>query len=107
MVISPDGHTLYAATSDGYVVLWDLDVYIERQRYNLGKTDIFALTLTPVGRTMVAGLDNGQITFWRSFTLDSLLGWARQNRYIRDVTCFEVSLYRLEGEACATPVADS
>lgn len=107
MVISPDGGTLYAATSDGYVVLWDLGAYIERQRYNLGKTDIFALTLTPVGRTMVAGLDNGQVTFWRSFTLESLLGWAKQNRYIRDVTCFEVSLYRLEGEACATPVADS
>jgi len=38
--------------------------------------------------------------------LEGLLEWAKQNRYIRTVSCFEISLYRLEGMCMTeTPAA--
>jgi len=106
LAVSPDGQSLYAATSDGFVVLWDLSAYVERQRYTLNDADVFALALTPEGRTMVAGLASGELSFWQSFSLEGLLEWAKQNRYIRTVSCFEISLYRLEGMCMTeTPAA--
>lgn len=49
------------------------------------------------GRHAVAGYQDGRVELWRiDATLDDLLTWIRNNRYVPELTCEQRELYRVE-----------
>ncbi len=89
---SPDGR--YALASGSRVSLWDLTTGEEVRRYSTGWWP--SLNLSPDAETFfMQGLD-GQIHQWRIDWGADLLAWVLDNRYVRDLTCAESTLYQVE-----------
>lgn len=55
-----------------------------------------ALDLSTDGHTLLAGSYRGVAVLWRIDDLPTLIDWTYANRYIRELTCTERELYRLE-----------
>jgi WD40 repeat protein len=94
---SPDGKWVASGARDETIILWDVATgeAIRRLRW-AGSAGVFSLAFSPDGQYILAGDGFGQNSLWRvDSTLDSLMDWTRQNRYIPEPTCEERALYRL------------
>jgi WD40 repeat protein/transcriptional regulator with XRE-family HTH domain len=92
---SPDETLLLGGSLNGTNSLWRVDTGEEIRRYATGfvKSPYF----TPDGRHAVAGYQDGWVELWRiDATLDDLLTWVRNNRYVPELTCEQRELYRIE-----------
>ena len=101
IAISQDGR--YLATNTGFgsiemsISLWDRETGELIRRYVGFPNTAVLLTLdfSPDNRELVATADDGKV---RIFPIDevSALEWILENRYIREFTCAERQLYRIE-----------
>jgi WD40 repeat protein len=92
---SPDETLLLGGSLDGINSLWRVETGEEIRRYGGG----FAVSshFTPDGRHAVVGYNDGAVELWRiDSTVDELLTWTRNNRYIPELTCEQRELYRVE-----------
>jgi WD40 repeat protein len=92
---SPDETLLLSGSLTGTNSLWRVETGEEIRRYGGG----FAVSshFSPDGRHAVVGYQNGAVELWRiDTTLDELLTWTRNNRYIPELTCEQRELYRVE-----------
>lgn len=99
---APDG-SLLSGTADGAVIRWDITAYAELQRFDAGNFQIYSVRHCPVAgcQTAASGLEDGRIILWRILDAPALIQWARQNRYVRDLDCFEREQYRVALAECA------
>ena len=92
---SPDETLLLSGSLSGNNSLWQVDTGEEIRRYSGGF--VFSPHFTPDGNRAVVGYLDGRVELWRiDTTLDELLTWVRNNRYIRELTCEQRELYRVE-----------
>ena len=59
---------------------------------------IFDIDISPDGRTALSGATDQAIIQWDLTTplLDELFNWVEAHRYVRELTCQERELYRIE-----------
>jgi WD40 repeat protein len=91
---SPDGMLLLGGKITGITILLQVETGEVIRRY-----DDFAesLSFSPDGRHAVVGYRDGGVEMWRiDSTLDELLTWTRNNRYIPELTCEQRELYKIE-----------
>jgi WD40 repeat protein len=102
VVVAPDGRLALTSGMDGTLTLWDLESGETIRRWG-GHGAIFDIALAPDGRTSLVGSSDTTIVQWRlgNPSLDELREWIQANRYVRDLTCQERDLYRVE------PLCDS
>jgi WD40 repeat protein len=92
---SPDETLLLGGGEDGASSLWGVETGEEIRRYGSGF--VFSSAFLPDGRHAVVGYRDGRVELWRiDTTLDELLTWTRNNRYIPELTCEQRELYRVE-----------
>ncbi len=92
---SPDDTLLLGGSLDGNTSLWQVETGEEIRRYKGGF--ISSPHFTPDGRHAVVGYHDGTVELWRiDSTLDELLTWTENNRYIPELTCEQRELYRVE-----------
>jgi WD40 repeat protein/DNA-binding CsgD family transcriptional regulator len=92
---SPDETLLLGGSLSGITSLWQVDTGEEIRRYKDGFT--ISSNFIPDGNHAVVGFQDGTVELWRiDATLDELLTWTQNNRYIRELTCEQRELYRVE-----------
>jgi WD40 repeat protein len=97
--ISPDGRIAFSSGWDGTLMLWDLETGEMIRRFRDPHTGfVFDSAMSPDGRTGLVGSSGQTIIQWQlaAPSLDELLDWVAANRYVRDLTCGERELYRIE-----------
>jgi WD40 repeat protein len=80
-------------------VLWDLETGELIRRFKDPHTGaVFDSAMSPDGRTGLVGSSAQTIIQWQlaAPSLDELLDWVAANRYVRELTCEERDLYRIE-----------
>jgi WD40 repeat protein len=92
---SADGAFGLSGSGDGTAILWKLSDSQMIQQFNTGQP-VFKVAFPPDDSLIAAGTDDGTIYEWRKFSLPALISWVRENRYIRDLSCLERALYRVE-----------
>jgi WD40 repeat protein/serine/threonine protein kinase/two-component SAPR family response regulator len=92
---SPDETLLLGGGADGTGSLWRVETGEAIRRYGGGY--VFSPNFSPDGRHAVVGFRDGTVELWRiDSTIDELLTWTRNNRYIPELTCEQRELYRVE-----------
>jgi WD40 repeat protein/serine/threonine protein kinase len=93
--LSSDETLLFGGNLNGTNSLWRIETGEEIRRYKDGFT--ISLNFIPDGYHSVVGFHDGTVELWRiDSTLDELLSWTQNNRYIPDLTCEQRELYRVE-----------
>lgn len=99
IAITEDSSTLLTTSSDTTVRMWDIASGEELNRFEQHVDWIQEITLGPgEGFGVSAGQDYVLRRWVIKRTADDLIEWARDNRYIRPLSCAERQSYRLECE---------
>lgn len=103
---SPDGRYIVSSGRDNTVFVWDVQIGEAVRQFDLPSVGTWghAVTFSPDGHSLYMNVDN---TVIRQIDLmlepGELLGWIENNRYVRELTCSERTLYDLEPDRCAEP----
>ncbi len=101
VAFSPDGHTFLSASADGTARIWNTQTGQEVRRFKSDEP-IFSTVFSSDGRTAFLGMASGRINSWLiSPSVEDLINWIMQNRYVRELTCLEREQYAVE------PLCDS
>ena len=100
IAITEDSSTLLTTSSDTTARMWDIATGEELNRFEQHADWVQEIVLGP-GESMAvsAGQDYVLRRWVVKRTADDLIEWARENRYIRDLSCAERQSYRLECES--------
>jgi WD40 repeat protein/serine/threonine protein kinase len=96
--ISPDGRYLISTDAWGMIILWDFKTGQELRRFPGHTAYVFRVMFSPDGQTAYSSSGDGTVREWQiaEWSLEELLGWVQDNRYIREFTCEERAQYRVE-----------
>lgn len=93
---SPDGNTILIATEDSIVVL-DTATGLPIRRWRADTPALSHVAFSPDGRRALTSDWNNSIAVWRiDTTLDGLIEWIYNNRYVPELTCQQQEQYRAE-----------
>jgi WD40 repeat protein/serine/threonine protein kinase len=92
---SDDGEFALSGSGDGTAILWKLSDSQMIQQFHANKP-VFKVAFSPDGEQVAVGLEDGTVYQWEKFSLPELIQWVKDHRYIRELTCLERSLYRVE-----------
>ena len=99
IAISADSGALLTTSSDTTVRLWDIASGEELNRFEQHSDWIQEAHFSADESFAVSAGQDNVMRRWRvKRTADDLIGWARENRYIRALSCAERQSYRLECE---------
>ena len=98
MDISPDGRYLITASLDRTVLLWDIETAASLRRYDNSSGKVFDVVFSTDGQKAYSAGSGASLIEWETAmpSLDELVAWVHENRYIRDFTCEEREQYRIE-----------
>jgi WD40 repeat protein len=99
-VISPDSRTALLGAENGLILLWDLQTGEVLHRFNGHNGHaVLATAFSPDGSSEFTAGEDGRIVQWSLYSpasLEELLEWIEDNRYVREFTCTERVLYSVE-----------
>ncbi|MCE2471124.1 MAG: WD40 repeat domain-containing protein, partial [Anaerolineae bacterium] len=99
IAITADSGTLLTTSSDTTVRMWDVASGEELNRFENHSDWIQEVVFSPDESFAVSAGQDNVLRRWRiQRTADDLIGWASDNRYIRELSCAERQSYRLECE---------
>jgi len=97
VALTPDGRYGLGGSADNTTTLWDMETGEVIRRYSGPKADVFSIAFGPDGRDAVVTFFDGGVELWRiDTTVDDLVTWTKNNRYIPELTCTQRELYRIE-----------
>ena len=96
--LGPDNQMMASGSSDGSVMLWNYATGEILRRFEGHMGWVFDVEFSADGERLYSASADGTVREWRisDWKLDDLLAWVHENRYIRNVTCEERALYRIE-----------
>jgi WD40 repeat protein/transcriptional regulator with XRE-family HTH domain len=98
VTVSPDEQFMVSSDDTGIIILWDLATGKELRRHTVHNALSFQAAFSPDGQTVYSVSADETLIVWRigDPTLDTLLSWIKDNRYMRELTCEEITLYQVE-----------
>ena len=98
IAISHDGSLMVSGQSDGLAIIWDYKTGREVGRIVHPGGNLTNVMFGPNDRSIFTSAYQGNIIEWSisNQSLDDLLGWVAENRYLRDLTCEERDMYQIE-----------
>jgi WD40 repeat protein len=96
--ISKDGRWLASSDDAGQLILWDLATGSPIRRNHTHTAPAFDLTLSPDDQTIYSVSADETLVAWHigDPSLEGLLAWIEENRYVRELTCAEREQYNVE-----------
>ncbi len=95
--VDPSGKYALAGTGDGQVVLWDLETGETIRNYQGHEGPVIKVSFSPNGNFAISSAFDGTVRLWRiDRSLDELIQWVLENRFVRELTCDERTLYQVE-----------
>jgi WD40 repeat protein len=96
--ISPDGRHVISGDARGIVILWDFATGQELRRFQAHQALVFRVVFSPDGQTAFSSATDHSVIQWpvSDQSLSELVAWIHENRYVRELTCEERELYRVE-----------
>ncbi|MEW6581126.1 MAG: protein kinase [Chloroflexota bacterium] len=96
--LGPDNRLMASGSSDGSVILWDYATGEVLRRLEGHMGWVFDVEFSPDGERLYSASADGTVREWHISTweVDDLLDWVHDNRYVREFTCEERALYRIE-----------
>jgi len=104
IAFSPDGKSLLSGSSDATVRMWDVESGDELLRLTGHTSWIQSLKFHPSGDFAISGAQDNTLKVWRTAREpEKILQFARESRYMRDLSCAEYLRYRLNPpQSCTT-----
>ena len=98
ITVSPDERLMVSSDDTGTIILWNLENGKELRRHNEHKALSFQAAFSPDGQTVYSASADETLIAWHigDPTLETLLEWIENNRYVRSLTCDEAALYGVE-----------
>lgn len=97
-----DSNAVISASSDGTLRLWDIETGAEIYRYTVQNSFGRAVAMRAVavkgnGRKAITGMADSTVRQWEILpTIDSLIQWTLDNRFIRPLDCNEEIIFGLQ-----------
>ena len=95
VTISPDERKLVSSDSTGTIILWDMATGTELRRHNIHAGLVFQAAFSPDGQSVYSVSTDETLVVWQMGdpSLQALLSWIEDNRYVRSLTCAERAQY--------------
>jgi WD40 repeat protein len=95
-VFSADGQSVLSCSDDGTVRIWRARDGQEIRRLDQGQA-VWSIDYDPFTQTAISGSADGTVRLWDAspLTLDRLVGWIGENRYVAELTCAQREQYRV------------
>ena len=91
-----DGSQAVSGGRDGHIILWDVETGELMRQYSNTVDWVWSLDYNPADAVFVSAGYKASVKLWPLQTFDQLLEWTHQNRYVRELTCPERKVYRVE-----------
>jgi len=99
--IWPDGSQMITSSSDTTIRTWDIETGRELRRFSGHTSTVWSVSLSPDGERVLSGSGDSTVRLWDvTYSLDQLIEFAQENRYIRELNCVEAAEYEIDLEAC-------
>lgn len=94
---SPDGTMALTGSADLTIRLWDVVTGGEIRQFEGHTNWVLSVVFSPDGRFILSGAEDNTARTWHlARTLDELIAWGRENRYVPELSCAEREQYRVE-----------
>lgn len=102
VAFSPFGLRILSASADGTVRLWDVETGAEYRRLQGHTSGVWGIDVDPTGERVLSASGDQTLVLWRVSDVFELQRWVTNNRYIRELTCYEREQFDIEPdiEAC-------
>lgn len=97
---SPDGRFAVSGDADGTLTLWDVENASALRRFREHRSTIMAVAYSPDGAYVATASRDHTALLWDMPTLETLLNWTRENRYVQPLTCEQRAQYRILSPDC-------
>jgi WD40 repeat protein len=95
MRFTPVGTLAVTIAEDDIMILWDIQTGSALRHWKV--SDYADIRFSADGQYIIITGNDGTVYRWELLLEpDSLLNWTFNNRYVRDLTCGERELYRVE-----------
>ncbi len=93
---TPDGTQIVSYGEDKTIRVWDIDTAVPVYQISVNPV-IESAALTPDASAMLTGGPDTIVRLWdvTPLSLDELVTWTRDNRYVPELTCRQRTQYRL------------
>lgn len=89
VAFSRDMRFALSGGNDATVILWDLSNNSAVRRFEGHRDTIRAVAFAPDGHSAVSASVDSDLLIWRIDSLEDMIGWLHENRYLREFTCNE------------------
>jgi len=99
VMFSPDDQTILSSSADATIRLWSVNG-LELRIFRGHDTWVNQASFSPDGDFAVSGSWDDTIKIWHIHSVEELIEWTNENRYVRELTCNEERIYLLSGVDC-------
>ncbi len=97
VAFSPDSRMALTGSADLTIRLWDVATGGEIREFDGHTNWVLSVVFSPDGSFILSGAEDNTARTWHlARTLDELIAWARENRYVPELSCAEREQYRVE-----------
>lgn len=97
---NPDGRYAVSGDADGTLTLWDTWDGGALRRFREHRATITSAEFSPDGKHVATASRDHTALLWDMPSLQTLLTWTRENRYIAPLSCEQQAQYRIVSTAC-------
>ncbi len=100
--ISADGQFAISGAADTDIRLWEVATGTEIRRFEEHTDWVNTIAFSPDGELAVSGSNDMTARVWLiARSVDELIGWAEDNRFILTLDCDQQAQYKIESADCA------
>jgi WD40 repeat protein len=100
VAFSPDSSLVLSGGEDGAMRLWEVATGLELARYDDLPGAVASVAFNSDGTQALAGTTSNQVFMWYTFNRDQLIEWVRNNRYVPELPCSELTGYQIFDVPC-------